>query len=159
MAGKPISTSGKRAGDTHPPRSTPSRKHSNSASKYGSVVVNAKAVVSVWATTPLGPATIAVSGAFATSKPNSAGISPAMPYSLTARTSNRYSPSGRFRYVCGVEHASKRFWKNGFGVSRHSKVALGSLEENVNVCSGPGLGSGGVSSIVGSSGGVTTRQV
>src|SRR5688572_32554901 len=41
---------------------------------------------------------------------------------------------------------------------RHSNVAFGSVEENVNVCSGPGLGSGGVDSSVGSSGGAITRH-
>src|SRR5688572_17136789 len=41
---------------------------------------------------------------------------------------------------------------------RHSNVAFGSVEENVKVCSGPGLGSGGVDSSVGSSGGAITRH-
>ncbi len=46
--------------------------------------------------------------------------------------------------MCGDEHGSNRLFRNGFGVIRHSKVAFGSVEENVNVCSVPGLGSGGV---------------
>ena len=60
--------------------------------------------------------------------------------------------------MCGDEHAVNSFWRNGFGMIRHSNVAFGSVEENVNVCSGPGLGSAGVDSIVGSSGGAITRH-
>ena len=82
-----------------------------------------------------------------------------MPYSLTARTWNRYSPSGRFVYVCGELQGSNRFCRNGFGVIRHSNVAFGSFGENVNVCALPSLGSGGADSMVGSSGGATLRHV
>src|SRR5918992_970988 len=41
---------------------------------------------------------------------------------------------------------------------RHSNVALGSVEVNSKVWFGPGLGSGGVDVIVGSSGGAITRH-
>src|SRR5918992_3992526 len=123
----------------------------------GSLEVKAKAAV-VRAVGSDGPAWMEVSGAVETMSSCSAGSSPAMPYSFTARTWNRYSPSGRFVYVCGDEHGSNRLLKNGFGVIRHSNVAFGSVEVNSNVCSGPGLGSGGVTVIVGSSGGETRRH-
>ena len=54
----------------------------------GSLELNAKDAV-VRAVGLLGPCWIAVSGAAATVKSHSAGSSPAMPYSLTARTWNR----------------------------------------------------------------------
>ncbi len=54
----------------------------------GSFEVNANAAV-VRAVGSVGPAWMAVSGASETVKSHSAGISPAMPNSLTARTWNR----------------------------------------------------------------------
>jgi hypothetical protein len=108
---------------------------------------------------PLGPNRMVVSGGFPTTQLYSAGISPAIPYSLTARTSNRYSPSGRFSYVCGEVHGVKSFCWTGDGVSRHSNVTFSSVEEKVNVWLLPTLGSAGAESIVGSSGGAMTRQV
>ena len=71
---------------------SPSSEHSNV--EPGSLEEKAIAPV-VLSVVPLGPARIVVSGGLPTSKLHSAGISPAMPNSLTARTSNRYSPSGR----------------------------------------------------------------
>src|SRR5918999_3103627 len=123
----------------------------------GSFEVNANAAV-VRAVRSDGPAWMEVSGAVETVKSHSAGISPAMPYSFTARTWKRYSPSGRFVYVCGDEHGSNMLLRNGFGMIRHSKVAFGSVEVNSKVWFGPGLGSGGATVIVGSSGGAMTRH-
>src|SRR5688572_30054355 len=148
--------SGIMTGGRHWLRASPSRKHSNS--DPCSVEVKEKAAV-LLLVVPLGPARIVVSGGFPTVQPYSAGVSPAMPYSLTARTWNRYSPSGRLLYVCGEVQATKSYCWSGFGVSRHSNVALGSVEENVNVWLVPALGSAGAESIVGSSGGAMTLHV
>jgi hypothetical protein len=155
-SGQPISVSGNTAGDRHSTNGSPSYEHSNV--EPGSLELNAIPPV-VLSVVPLGPPTIVVSGGFATSKLCSAGISPAIPNSLTARTSNRYSPSGRPVYVCGDSHAWNVLMWNGLGVIRHSNVAFGSSEVKVNVWLLPRLGSGGADSIVGSSGGAMLRQV
>ena len=92
ISGKPISTSGKTAGERHSPSSTPSSQQMKV--EPCSVEVNEKAAV-LLDVVSCGPYRIDVSGAFATSKLYSAGISPATPYSLTTRTSKMYSPSLR----------------------------------------------------------------
>jgi hypothetical protein len=60
--------------------------------------------------------------------------------------------------VCGEEHGLKVLSPNGFGVIRHSNVAFGSFEANVNVGVGSSLSAAGPELMTGSSGGVTMRH-
>jgi hypothetical protein len=81
-------------GERHSANASPSSEHSKLASDDGSLEMKAMAVCRLEVLAG-GPPWMVVSGAFPTVKLHSAGISPTMPYSLTARTSKRYSPSGR----------------------------------------------------------------
>src|SRR5687768_429889 len=80
--------SGTMNGERHSVKASPSSEHSNVASADGSLETKAMPTLRLEVVAG-GPPTIVVSGALPTVKSHSAGISPAMPYSFTARTWNR----------------------------------------------------------------------
>ena len=133
----PVTTNG----DERQSTDWPSSVHSQSA-PFGSVEENVNAAV-VLVLGFSGLLWMVVSGGTATDQPNSPGISLTRPYWFFDRTSNRYSPSSRFVYVCGEEQGTKPLLAI-VPVRRHSKVTGLWFEENVNVCALTSLGSSGV---------------